>query len=104
MDAEASEGPLSFHGVGDDLPGRHACLLDGKMTSLHARHVQNVLDEAIHPGRGALDRVGRLSRSALWFSCAAPKQTRLHRDGTEWISKVMSDETEHLITDLGCLD
>ncbi len=74
------------------------------MASLHARHVQNVLDEAIHAGRGALDRFGGLSRSTLWFRAAALKKTGLHRDGTERISKVMSDETEHLITDLGCLD
>ena len=74
------------------------------MTSLDTRHVQDVLDEMIHSGRGALDRVGGLSRSALWFSFAAPKQTRLHGDRTERISKVMGDETEHLITNLRCLN
>jgi hypothetical protein len=58
----------------------------------------------IHSGRSALDRVGRLPRSALCFSFATPKQIRLHGDGTEWISEVMGDEAEHLITNLCGLD
>ena len=40
----------------------------------------------------------------FWFRSAALKYTRLHRDGTERIAKVMSDEPEHLIPDLGRLD
>ncbi len=100
----SSERLLIFHGVEDELPSGHARWFNGEMASLHTRHVHDVLDEVIHSGRGTLDHFGGLPRSALRFCSAALKETRLHRDGTERISKVMGDETEHLIPDVGRLD
>ena len=75
---------------------------DGELACLHARHIEEILDQAIHPGRGALDRFDRLLRSALWFRLRCRRRTDcLHHDGTERIPQVVGDDAEHLITESG---
>src|SRR5581483_11401418 len=48
---------LGFHGLRDQLDWGQPGQLDEELAGLHARHVEQVLDETVHPLRGTLDRV-----------------------------------------------
>src|SRR5690606_4151992 len=73
---------------------------EGKLTCLHASHVEEILDEAVHVARRALDRIGRSSRSALGLEAARPKELRLHDDAVQRIAEIVSDDAEHVIASL----
>ena len=102
--SRSGERGLGFHGVEDQLRRGYPRLFDGKMAALQTRHVQDVLDEVSHPGRGVLDGFDGLPRLIVWSASADLKDAGLHRDDAEWISQVVGDDSQHLIPHVDRLD
>ena len=57
--------------------------IERQLAALDARHVEQVLDQSVHPGRGALDPVHTLARR---IAPAPSHDRRLREDDAERIS------------------
>ena len=88
---------MSIDAVGNRPPSLHDRRYDRESAALHARHVQEVLDQAVHSGCGALDRVYRRARRA-GLTTASPEERRRRDNGSERISEIVSDKAENLVS------
>ena len=73
-DPEAPPAPVDVDGIGRDLRGASAVWFDREVTGLDPGHVQQVLDEAVHPRRRAFDQLAGFPGPALERRCVRSKE------------------------------
>ena len=62
--------------------------------------VEQVLDEAVHPGRRAFDRLAGFLRPPLGLRPVSRSNSSLHEDRRERIPQIVGDDAEHVVPGL----
>jgi hypothetical protein len=88
---------MSIDAVGDGLSCFDDARLDRQKATLHSRHIEKVLNKAIHSNCRPLNGVYRPAGAAS-VSAKAPKKRRRRDDGSERIAKIVSHKTENLFS------
>jgi hypothetical protein len=68
------------------------------MPRLQPRHVEQILDQPIHPIRRAHDHLASLSSIVLGDAVVHAQERRLHADRPQRIAKVVGHDTQHLVS------
>ncbi len=92
--------PLWLDGVEDQLARRHARVIDAQLSRLDQRHVQQVVDQTVHPAGGSQNAVDRFLVPALGLAAAAFHHRRLHDDRGRRVSQIMRDDAQDLVPQL----
>ncbi len=100
--ARKGERSLGVHRIRDDPSRWYAARLDGEAAGVDASHVQQVLDQAVHPVRSSLDHLAGFPSGEL-RGFLAPEQGGLHQDRAEGIAEVMRHDPQDVVPDLDAL-